>query len=214
MAKTDLLWIIGLLTLSLIVALYLTHGYQHLKVNEPQKPASTPKPPERKKECMEAFKDLNIIRRQYNREPLQWDDRLYALAVFRCRDMYEKKYYDHVTPEGKCVKDFKEGYNLSEYTIAENIGEMLHSPEGIPKEDTTPREVIDDWMNSRGHKYNMLYPSHVLGAVGCYYATCVFLGANTNPHGLGSSPCTPGEDTTAFWRNASKQPDEVLPSTP
>lgn len=209
MAKTDPLWIIVLLTLSLIAALYLVRDYQYPTVNESQMPTPIIKPPERNDECREVFEYLNEIRGQHGREPLQWDDRLYTLAVFRCRDLYERGYYDHVTPEGKCVKDFKEEYNLSVYTIAENIGEMIHSPEGMPRENTTPREVIDDWMDSRGHRYNLLYPSHILGAVGCYHATCVFLGANTDPEGLGSGPCTPGEEVSAFWRNASKQADEI-----
>ncbi len=165
-----------------------------------------------KAEAMEALDYLNKIRKQYGRSELKWDDGLHNLGIFRAKDMYERQYFDHVTPEGKCVKDFKADYGLAEYNIAENGGAVTYgSYDG--KIDyasyADPMAQIDGWMESRGHRYNLLYPSHILGVVACYRGACVFLGANKEYYGLGFGPCTTGEEGLAYWQTVEKQQDEI-----
>lgn len=168
--------------------------------------------PERKEECMAAFEYVNELRKQNDRNLITWDDRVYDLAVFRTKDMYERKYFDHVTPEGKCVKDFQGDYGLSQYSIAENAGAQAWNLDNKNMNyDTTVdvRAQVNGWMESRGHRYNLLYPDHIIGAIGCYYGACVFLGVNQNPYGLGAGPCTTGEEGLAFWEASPEQPGEV-----
>lgn len=162
-----------------------------------------------KENAQDAFEYINELRQENGEDPLSWDDRLYELAVFRSRDMFERGYFDHVTPEGKCVKDFKSEYGVEEYTIAENAGGMTHYTDGTPIPSTNMKEPVDAWMNSRGHRYNLLYPEHVAGALGCYRSICVFLGANYNPYGLGAGPCSTGAQGLEYWENAPTQPEEV-----
>ncbi len=168
--------------------------------------------PEQKNESKEAFTYLNQLRKQNNRRTIEWDDKIYELAVSRSKDMYERNYFDHTTPEGKCVKDFQSAYGLNKYTIAENLGAQY---EGYNDRDMSfskkidVKGQVDGWMDSRGHRYNLMYPDHVKGAIGCYYGVCAFLGANTDPYGLGAGPCTTGEEGLAFWKSVSKQPGEV-----
>ena len=64
-------------------------------------------------------------------------------------------------------------------------------------------------MESRGHRYNLLYPSHILGVAACYKGACVFLGANKEYYGLGFGPCTTGAEGTAYWETVNKQPSEI-----
>jgi len=71
------------------------------------------------------------------------------------------------------------------------------------------KEQVDNWMDSRGHRYNLLYSDHKIGAIGCYYGVCVFLGGHTNPYGLGAGPCTTGEEGLEYWENVPIQPGEV-----
>jgi uncharacterized protein YkwD len=159
---------------------------------------------------MEAFDYVNELRADNDRNPLEWDDNIYELAVARSKDMYDKNYFDHVTPEGLCVKDFRADYGLQGYDLAENVAAEYT---GYSEYDmhfssyTDPKERIDGWMNSRGHRYNLLYASHIKGAVGCYRGVCTFLGANHD--GFGSSPCTTGKEGLAFWETASKAPGEI-----
>jgi uncharacterized protein YkwD len=168
--------------------------------------------PEREEDCKAAFDYLNTIREENNRTSLIWDERLYQLAVFRSQDIYERNYFDHVTPEGKCVKDFQAQYNLSGYTIAENLGavrEGYGDSDMVYSKTIDVMDQVDGWMDSRGHRYNLLYPEHTLGAIGCYYGVCTFLGANTDPFGLGAGPCTTGAQGLSYWETVPIQPGEI-----
>jgi|GEM_PF-2441769 len=159
------------------------------------------------RESRDAFEYINEIRLDYDQSKIEWDEKLYELAVARSKDMVGKKYFDHVTPEGKCVADFKAEYGFSEYNVAENCAGSYY----LGGETTgwySPKEAVDNWMESRGHRYNLLYPFHTKGAIGCYKGICVFLGANKEYYGLGSGPCTTGEEGLNYWNSVEKQPYE------
>lgn len=161
-------------------------------------------------EAKEALDYVNELRQQNGRSVLKWNDNLYQLGLFRAKDMYDRKYFDHVTPEGTCVKDFKAGYGLQSYDIAENSGAVTWSNVDSGPVDyasyANPTKQVNNWMTSRGHRYNLLYPTHEIGIVACYKGACVFLGGNRD--GFGSGPCNTGTEGLAFWGTASKQPGE------
>jgi len=164
-------------------------------------------PPERKAQCKEAFDYLNQLRENYSRSKLAWDDRIYELAVFRSKDMYQRGYFDHVTPEGKCAEHFKKEFNITEFgTFAENIGGMTHYENGDPVPETNVKEAIDGWMSSRGHRYALLYPypNYKKGATGCYKYICTFLVLTTEPF-----ECVHGEEGLEYWKTVPRQPGEV-----
>lgn len=147
-------------------------------------------------EAKEAFDQLNDIRAKYGREPIKWDDNLYQLAVFRSKDMYARDYYDHKTPDGKCAGDYAPLFNVSNTNIAENIHGIV-----------TPSAAIRDWMRSRGHRYNLLYPNHIKGALGCAAGGCVFL-ASSSRRDIGWK-CSSAKEGRAAWKNAPRKPYEV-----
>ncbi len=78
--------------------------------------------PEQKNESKDAFNYLNQLRKQNNRRTIEWDDKIYELAIARSKDMYEKNYFDHTTPEGKCVKDFQSAYGTHSGYFISDIG--------------------------------------------------------------------------------------------
>jgi len=162
--------------------------------------------PERKEECKSTFNKLNQIRTENGKRQINWDDKSYSLAVARSKDMYERNYFDHVTPEGQCVDDFKAqyGFRSSEF-LAENAGGMSYYSKGDVAGNCD--EALNGWLESRGHRYNLLYDTHTSGAIGCYYQLCIFLGVNND--GFGAKPCSTGDVGLAFWQTASKQPGEV-----
>lgn len=165
-------------------------------------------PPERKEQSQEAFQYVNQLRQSYGRSPLVWDERAYLLAVSRSKDMVERDYFDHVTPEGTCAKDMKAhyGFQSSEF-LPENIGGMTHYQNGSPVQGTHVKEAVDGWMGSRGHRFNLMYATHTSGAVGCYQSICAFYGINADRFGDG--PCTTGEQGLEFWRLAPQQSGEI-----
>ncbi|MBS3124343.1 hypothetical protein J4437_06990 [Candidatus Woesearchaeota archaeon] len=155
---------------------------------------------ESKVESQEAFAYLNTLRSENGLPQLKWDDRVYDLGIERTKDMDEYRYLDHTNPvTGECPDKIKQRFGLSprEY-VAENAYGMYGA-------NALPREAIDSWMTSRGHKYNLLYPTHIAGAVSCYEGYCVFLGLNIDRFGEG---CFTGAEGISFWNSVTKQPGE------
>jgi uncharacterized protein YkwD len=57
------------------------------------------------------------------------------------------------------------------YTIGESIaGENIYRGRATPPEDS-PEETVDGWMNSSGHRANILNPNVTHLGVGVYYYT-------------------------------------------
>lgn len=158
---------------------------------------------ERKEESIEALSYVNELRLSYGREPLEWDNRTYNLAVFRAKDLYTRNYFDHMTPDGLCVTDFKDHFGINEFgDIAENLAMSGYETGDFVG---TVKEVVDGWMTSRGHRYALLYPDYEFAAIGCYKSYCAFLALTRDTSFL----CSPATESTAFWRTANPQEYEV-----
>jgi uncharacterized protein YkwD len=134
---------------------------------------------------------VNTLRRNAGISALQFDSRVYNIAMARVNDMDAYGYMDHTNPQtGSCPDSIKNKYGLSsdEY-VAENafgFDAGGHYSTGLEK------EAIDSWMTSRGHRYNLLYP-HTAGAVACSSGGhCVFLGLNNDRFGEGCYTGTQG----------------------
>ncbi len=165
------------------------------------------------KDLQAAFAYVNQLRQEQGRSPLQWDERVYALAEARAIDMNTQGYQDHTNPKtGACPDNMKTQFGLqpSEF-IPENISGYPDYKAQIGDRVTwrSPKQAIEGWMGSRGHRYNLLYPEHTAGAIACAQDKCVFLGLNTVGFGQG---CTTAAQGRVFWDNAPLQPKEVLQS--
>jgi len=151
-----------------------------------------PKQTPPKEQSKIALEEINNIWGEHGREPLEWDEDLYELALFRAEDMHEREYFDHVDPDENCVKHYKGRFGVT-MDVAENIymntGFFDYS------------EAIDSWMTSRGHRYNLLFP-HQKGAIARKGGYVVFLGANRR--GFGEA-CATGEEGEEFWEDAPIQ---------
>ncbi|MFF9912662.1 CAP domain-containing protein [Streptomyces sp. NPDC013457] len=89
---------------------------------------------------------VNTEREKAGCSPLRADGRLHESAQAHADDMADRDYYAHTTPEGRDAGDriTAAGYTWSSW--AENIHRG-------PK---TPVEAMEDWMNSDGHRRNIL----------------------------------------------------------
>jgi uncharacterized protein YkwD len=110
---------------------------------------------------------LNDQRRKAGCAPLVWHDGAAAVAAAHSSDMQRRGYFSHDTPEGRSPFDRLRAAGLSYVAAAENIGQ---GPRTGP-------EAFTLWMNSAGHRGNMLncaYTHHGVAMAGQYW-THVFV---------------------------------------
>ncbi|EXU65122.1 stress protein [Streptomyces sp. PRh5] len=103
--------------------------------------------------------------------PLAPDPRLTAAAQAHSDDMVARDFYSHTGPEGHQPWDRARAAGATHRGIGENIACGQRSPE----------EVVRGWMNSRGHRANILKPDfthigvgHATGSRAGTYWTQVF----------------------------------------
>lgn len=77
------------------------------------------------------------------------DPFLQSIAEERARDMLEKDYFDHISPTGERASDLAQRKGYRYRIIAENLasGDFL-----------TNQKLVDGWMQSPGHRKNILSP--------------------------------------------------------
>ncbi|MEG1637233.1 MAG: CAP domain-containing protein, partial [Cellulosilyticaceae bacterium] len=103
---------------------------------------------------------VNKERQKAGLKPLQMDERVRTVAREKSRDMSVNNYFDHTSPTYGSPFDMlkKSGINYS--SAAENIAAGYQ----------TPNAVVDGWMNSPGHRKNILDGNLTHIGVG-YYST-------------------------------------------
>lgn len=97
----------------------------------------------------EIFEQTNIEREIAGLEPLKWSDELAEFADIRAEEIITN--FNHVRNDGtKC-------YALSNLIYGENIARGPHA---------TGAEFLEHWMDSEGHKANILEPKYTTMGVG------------------------------------------------
>jgi len=101
-----------------------------------------------------AIEFINEERRQANLPRLERDAALDRIAQERSRDMATRAYFSHEDPEGGMLPlERLLTANGVQYTLAgENIAYFL----GPKVADELPRRSVENWMNSPGHRDNIL----------------------------------------------------------
>ena len=89
---------------------------------------------------------VNIERANVGLPALKNDWELARVAEFKSKDMHDKNYFSHTSPT----------YG-SPFTMMKNFGITYKSAgENIAKGQRTAAEVVQAWMNSEGHRANIL----------------------------------------------------------
>ena len=115
---------------------------------------------------------INAERVKHGGSTLQWDDELAAIARAHSDDMTRRGYLDHDTPEGLGPLDraMRAGYDCwksNSYAIAENIAVET----SLGNLDRTAAEAVRGWVNSPGHRRNLLSREYDRAGVGASYGT-------------------------------------------
>lgn len=93
---------------------------------------------------------LNNVRTNHGLNPLNIDEALTNIARFRSKDMIDRGYFSHYTPDGKNISHFLIANGISYRAGGENLARSYPASKGSAK------NLINAWMNSESHRINML----------------------------------------------------------
>jgi uncharacterized protein YkwD len=108
---------------------------------------------------------INRERASRGLEPVEQDDAIAAVARNHSRDMIERGYYAHESPDGKTPYDRIEAGQPSCHAVGENIAATwwqrpFETDDGERGRHTTVTELAnglaEQWLNSQSHRRNML----------------------------------------------------------
>lgn len=103
-------------------------------------------------------------------KPLVMDSTLIELAMLRAIEIKANKNMQHIRPNGE------KGYDI----IEDAWGFVWVSGENIARGQSSAEEVMGQWMNSQGHRANILYPDFNRMGAGVCDGHWVQLFANTD----------------------------------
>lgn len=104
----------------------------------------------------EVIRLVNIERAKVGLKPLSENVYLSKVARIKSQDMINKGYFSHYSPTYGSPFDMMKKFGIS-YTAA---------GENIAMGQRTPKEVMDAWMASSGHRRNILSPTFTQIGVG------------------------------------------------
>ena len=97
----------------------------------------------------ETFNLINNQRTAAGLSPLAIDDELQNVARIKARDMVDKSYFSHTSPTYGSPFDMMKNFGVTYKTAGENIAG-----------NSTNSGAVNAWMNSPGHKANILNNSY------------------------------------------------------
>lgn len=93
---------------------------------------------------------INNIRAGHGLAPLAPSQALTNIARSRSADMLSRNYFSHYTPEGTNLFDLLRGNGIGYANAGENLAHSMPASAG------SPHVFADAWMNSPGHRDNIL----------------------------------------------------------
>jgi uncharacterized YkwD family protein len=108
---------------------------------------------------------VNAERQKAGLAPLTLDAELSNVALAKAKDMIQNNYFDHNSPTYGSPFDMMRSFGI-DYTAA---------GENIAKGQTSPQAVMTDWMNSPGHRQNILSSNYDSIGVGYFEGAWVQL---------------------------------------
>jgi len=104
----------------------------------------------------EVIRLVNVERAKYGLKPLAENWELSRVARYKSNDMADRRYFSHTSPT----------YG-SPFTMMKNFGIRYTSAgENIAMGQKSAAEVMNGWMNSSGHRQNILNPNYTQIGVG------------------------------------------------
>jgi uncharacterized protein YkwD len=127
---------------------------QQLVTEKIERSVSTPPPlraetesPSAKLTKVGTIQWTNLNRRDNGLPALKGNQKLDMAALKKAQDMFDKQYFEHISPDGKGPQDLADMVVYSYLSIGENLalGNFAND-----------KELLDAWMASPGHRENIL----------------------------------------------------------
>ena len=135
----------------------------------------TPETPDSEVSSQTAYENkvlelVNVERTKQGLKALQMDESVRKVARLKSEDMRKNNYFDHTSPTYGSPFDMLKKFGISYSSAGENIAQGYRTPE----------QVVTGWMNSPGHRANILNASFTHLGVGYdsngHYWTQMFIG--------------------------------------
>ncbi len=110
-----------------------------------------------------AFEAANVMRARNGLAPLSWDSDLCRMARAHSEKMARLGFFGHETPEGLHLKDRARAAKIRFQVIGENIAYN----QGVDDPGTF---AVQRWMNSSGHRANILSREFKVSGIGSFVA--------------------------------------------
>lgn len=104
----------------------------------------------------EVIRLVNEIRAENGLDPLTFDWELARVARIKSQDMKENRYFSHTSPTYGSPFQMIRDFGISFRSAGENIARGY----------ATPQAVVNGWMNSSGHRANILNANYTHIGVG------------------------------------------------
>lgn len=104
---------------------------------------------------------LNLVNQERSKaglKPLKMSEELRSIANLKAKDMAENNYFDHNSPTYGSPFQMLQNFGVHYSAAGENIAAGQRSPE----------EVMNSWLNSSGHRANILNKNFTELGVGYY----------------------------------------------
>lgn len=122
-------------------------------------PAPQPTPNVTMNELQQQVVELvNVERAKHGLKPVVAKQDLTNVAQLKANDMYQNRYFSHTSPTYGSPFDMMRKYGISYSAAGENIA----------MGQKTAAQVMQDWMNSPGHRANILNANYNEIGVGAY----------------------------------------------
>ena len=102
---------------------------------------------------LEVLRRTNQVRLERGLRPLQWDALAYKAATAHAQDMLRRNFFAHQNPEGLGAAERMRAAGVWEVVVGENLASF----EGY-SDPEIPQRALAGWMNSPGHRANLLEP--------------------------------------------------------
>jgi uncharacterized protein YkwD len=111
-----------------------------------------------------AFESTNTARLQNGLAPLVWDPELCRMARIHSENMVRLGFFAHETPDGLHLRDRAHAVGIPHFRV---LGENIAYNQGY---DDPGAFAVERWLNSPGHRANILSSEFEQGAIGSFVA--------------------------------------------
>ncbi|HHX74926.1 MAG TPA: hypothetical protein GX699_08505 [Firmicutes bacterium] len=132
-----------------------------VQISEPEPDGCSPADTDTDKDAqfvLEVFRLTNDARKKARLPPLQLHRELCEVALIKAREMHDHGYFAHESPTYGSPDEMVNSFAIPHHGVGENIAGGYRTPEG----------VMDGWMQSAGHRANILKAEYKSIGIGFY----------------------------------------------